>query len=322
MVLTVTINPLLERRIIFKNIVLGKENRNGQEEHKVGGKGINVSRQLNNLGIDNLAFTLLGGENGKLIKDLLFKENIKHTSIRTKSETRNNYIIREESSGVITSYFGVNTVVDENEVDEFKLKLEKIIQNCEIVVFSGSSPCTAADSIYPFGIELANKYDKISVLDTYGAHLQSCIDCSPTVIHNNIEEAEKSLNIKLDTRQAVIDHLKLLYSKGIKQSYITNGSKTSYASNFDFIHSADFPELGSISDPTGSGDAFIAGLVFGLENDLTFEQTLTFASKLGAANAKSFDSCNVTKEEFESFNYNVEVLPVGKKMKILDVTPT
>ncbi len=322
MILTVTLNPLLERRISYKNITPGTENRNGVEVLKVGGKGINVSRQLNNLGVDTLAYTFLGGENGKIIKELLFKENIKHTSIRTKTETRNNFIVLEEATGTLTTYFGINKTVEQSEVDEFKQKLEKIIQNCEIVVFSGSSPCPAADTIFPYGIELAAKYDKISVLDTYGDHLAACIDAGPTIVHNNISEIEKSLNMDLSTQEAVISYLQHLYSKGVKQSYITNGADKVYAANFDFIHSVNIKPLEKVCDPTGSGDAFTAGIVYGLENDLTFEQTLTLAVKLGAANAKSFDVCNVNKDELENFTYPVEINSIGKKMKILDVTPT
>jgi len=65
-----------------------------------------------------------------------------------------------------------------------------MIYNCSAVIFSGSSPCFATDDIFPFGIELANKYDKISILDTYGGHLQACLEAQPTVIHNNKDEVE------------------------------------------------------------------------------------------------------------------------------------
>jgi 1-phosphofructokinase family hexose kinase len=322
MVLTVTLNPLLERRMSFSEIVLGKENRNGKEILKVGGKGINVSRQLNRLGVDTVAFTILGGENGKIIKELLFKENIKNTSVRTKLETRESFIIKDDKTRAITSYFGENKILETEEVEEFKQKLEKIIQNCEIVVFSGSSPCPAADSIFPYGIELAKKHDKISVCDTYGSALAACIEKGPTVIHNNVEEIENSLGKKLASEKEITDFLKYLYSKGVKQSFITNGAKQTYASNFDFHYQITGDELKDVCDSTGSGDAFTSGIVYGLENDLTFKETVVLAAKLGAANAKSFEACNIAQEELDGFAYNAKVLEIGKKMKILDVTPT
>jgi len=322
MVLTVTINPLLERRMKFNKVTLGAENRNGVVELKTGGKGINVSRQLTKLDIDTVAFCLLGGENGKTIKELLFKENIKNTSVRTKTETRDNFIIYDEASDMLTTYFGQNNLVDEQEVEEFKTKLDKIIQNCEIVVFSGSSPSPAADSIFPYGIELANKYDKISICDTYGEHLNACLDKAPTIVHNNVDEIKNSLGLKIDTREDKINYIHSLYNKGIKQAYITDGSNETIAATFDFIYSVRGQKLEHVADSTGSGDAFTAGIVYGLDKDFTFEQTVILACKLGAANAKSFEACNVQQSELDSFNYSVEVSSIGKKMKILDVTPT
>ena len=83
MILTVTLNPLLEHRLTYETLKIGKENRNAKEFYKAGGKGINVSRQLNFLSVDNIAFTFLGGSNGKFLKKLLAEEKINFTSIST-----------------------------------------------------------------------------------------------------------------------------------------------------------------------------------------------------------------------------------------------
>ncbi len=318
MILTVTINPLLERRYIYSNVFFRKGNRNGKVELTAGGKGINVSRQLNKLTIENLSFTFLGGNNGKLLKDLLFKEKINFTSIRTESETRDAALIFNESDKSLTTCFGRNTIVTEKETDEFKSKLEKIVQNSEIVVFSGSSPCPATDSIFPFGIKMANKYDKISVCDTYGNHLEDCINARPTIIHNNVSEIKKSLNISLETKNEVLDYLNQLYESGIKQSFITNGSKKTYSSNFDFKFEIENPSVDSI-DSTGSGDSFTAGIVYGLHNNLPYEESLTIASSLGVANAQKFETCNVSPEEIEYIKPQIKILSVGKKITKLNV---
>ncbi len=317
MILTVTINPLLERRYIFSRVFPGKGNRNGRVELTAGGKGINISRQLNMLKIENLSFTFLGGINGKLLKDLLFKEKINFTSVKTINETRDSALIFNESDKSLTTFFGCNTIITEKESDEFKSKLEKIIQNSEMVVFSGSSPCPAADSIFPFGIETANKYDKISVCDTYGNHLKECIKAKPTILHNNIAEVENSLNISLKSKDEVLDYLNHLYESGIKQSFITNGSGNTYSSNFDFKFEVENPEIESL-DPTGSGDSFTAGIVYGLHNNLPYEETLIIASSLGAANARRFETCNISTEEIESIKPRVKISAVGKKIKELN----
>lgn len=213
MILTVTLHPLLEIRLSYKNIFLGSSHRNPVEELKPGGKGINVSKQLNKFGIKNIAFTLLGGNTGKIIKNLLSQEQIDFTFIQTKNETRFSFITIDMTNKKATTFFGPDYIITSEESERFKMKLDKMIRNCEIVVFSGSSPCKETDSIIPFGIETANKYDKISVCDTYGNHLKTCIDQSPTVLHNNILELETSLNISLKDEKEKTDFLDFFTQK-------------------------------------------------------------------------------------------------------------
>ena len=198
--------------------------------------------------------------------------------------------------------------------------MEKMIENCEIVVFSGSSSCKETGIIIPFGIETANKYDKISICDTYGGHLKDCIEKSPTIIHNNVTEIENSLNISLNSEKDKIDFMNYLYGKGIKQSYLTNGELKAYASNFDFHYEIEVPKIDTV-DSTGSGDGFVAGIAYSLHNDLTFEEGLVFASSIGALNARRLEVCNIGMNEIEEFKTSVRVSHIGKKMKTLDVTP-
>ncbi len=319
MILTVTLHPLLEKRLNYYVITSGSSHRNPIEELKPGGKGINVCRQVNKFGIKNLAFTFLGGNNGKIIKQLLSEEKIDFTFVQTKSETRYSVITIDNTNQKATTFFGPDYIILPEEAEEFKLKLEKMIRNCEIVVFSGSSPCKETDSVFPFGLEIANRYDKISICDTYGSHLKDCIEQSPTVLHNNTFELEQSLNISLKTENEKLNFLDHLYSKGIKQSFITNGKDDIYASNFDYHYKAENLKIEEV-DATGSGDSFVAGIVYELYKDKTFEESLKLASALGTLNALTFDVCNVPFDEAEKISEQIKVFAVGKKIKTIDVT--
>lgn len=320
MILTVTINPLLERRKFFASVELGRENRCAKEQFSAGGKGINVSRQLNILEIPNHAFTFLGGNNGKILRHCINEDKIDLSVVSTKAETRSADLIIEENSNRLTTFFGTNSEVTDSESSEFKSKLDKMIQNSSIVVFSGSSPGKAADDIFPFGIELANKHDKISILDTYGDHLQSCIDASPTVIHNNVAEVERSLGILLKSETEKLEYLHSLYSKNIKLAFLTDGAGSTYASKFDFHYTIEQPNVHTI-DATGSGDAFVAGIAYGMEKSLVFDEFAKIASALGAANASMIATCCVSLGQMKSYVDMVKVTPVGKKMKIIDDSP-
>ncbi len=320
MILTITINPLLERRLTYKNALFKTGNRNGKLELKAGGKGINVSRQLNFLQIQNTALTFVGGINGKLFKEELKKEEIKNSIIQTKSETRECSVIINQTDKKVASFFSENSFVIESEVQTFISQMEKMIENCEVVVFSGSSSCKETDVIFPAGIEIANKLGKISFCDTYGKHLHDCIDASPTLLHNNVDEIETSLNVSIKNETQISDFLDILYSKGTKQAFITNDGKDFYCSNFDFHYKVSLPKIDTV-DSTGSGDAFVAGIIYGWVKRLTFKEQVLLASSLGINNAQSFDVCNVALNNSGSFISQIKIEPVGKKIKLIDDSP-
>lgn len=320
MVLTVTFNPLLEQRLYFKNVVFPGENRSDKEEFKSGGKGINVSRQLNHLGIKNLALTFIGGSNGKIFRSLLEEENIDFTPVSAKANLRTSTIVIDESNRCISSFFSPDSEIQQKELDEFKSKLEKTIKNSSLVVFSGSVPTTDAAAVLYEGIEMANREDKPVVLDTYGKHLVECLKLSPLAVHNTIDEINHSLHKSINDEKEILDFLDELYNYGVKLAFLTNGDKTFYSSKYDFKYKITPPKVDTI-DATGSGDAFTAGIIHGLERSLVYEEMLANATALGALNALNLDAANVVKEDMENLVDKVKIEPVGKKMKLIDDSP-
>lgn len=314
MILTVTLNPLLERRYYIDSLNRSGNHRSKASTLSAGGKGINVSRQLNQMNTANLAYTFLGGINGKYLRNILAEEKINFTHVQTRNETRDGVLIIEDGGRPVTTVFGANHLLHQEEVDEFKSRLKKMIENSEIVVFSGSSPSSNANDIFPFGIETANEFDKISILDTYGSHLRKCIDSVPTIIHNNVSELNHSLQIDLSSEPAKLKFLHDLFTAGIKQTYLTDGTSPVYASNFDFLYKVEIPEVDEI-DSTGSGDAFTAGIAYGLHNSLTFEESFKTALSLGSLNASRSSVCNIPLSEIDSMKDKFTIMTIGKKIK-------
>ena len=135
MILTVTINPLLERRYYYTNVDLSSVNRNANVIIKVGGKGINISRQLNKLGIKNVALLFTGGNNGKLIRESLQNEKIVFSDILTKSESRDAAVVIDQTLKKTYSFFRAESELSSQEIENFIAKMEKMIATCEMVVF-------------------------------------------------------------------------------------------------------------------------------------------------------------------------------------------
>ncbi len=321
MILTVTLNPLLERRLFFPAFERGKVNRSSREIFYAGGKGINVSRQLNLLGVKNSALTFIGGNNGKAFRKVLDAEGTQAVFVNMKSEMRWAALTIEEEEQKVTSFFSPNHEISEREASEFAARLERMIPNCSIVVFAGSSPHPNADDLIAYGVKIANDNDKISLVDTYGEALKLALKNSPTVLHNNLTELKNTLGLSLANEKEKREFLSQLYSNGVKMAYLTDGSKTAYASKFDFHYKLKPPKIKEI-DATGSGDAFIAGVSAGLENGITFNEFSRKALALGAANAASFETCKVTNDELSALLEQTEIVEVGKKMKLIDDSPT
>ena len=320
MILTLTVNPLLEKRLYFDNSEKGAVNRCYKEHFYAGGKGINVSRQLNKLGIENLALTFAGGSNGKILRHVLSEEGINFSLVNTKSETRGGTLLLEKESPKITSYIGLSSEITDEEVNDFNKKLDKMIQNATIVVITGSLPSANTADIFFNALNLAAKHDKITIVDTYGAHLPECIKLSPFAIHNNIQELETSFKKDLSDDKKIFELLDEFYSMGVKMSFISNGDRPFYTTKFDFHYEVTPPKI-TEKDPLGSGDAFVAGVAYGLDKNLVYDDIVKTATSLGAINAEKWTTSDVSPEEIDKYFNQVEVKQIGKKMKLIDDTP-
>jgi len=320
MILIITLNPLLERRFTYSKVKFGGVNRNPVTNISAGGKGINVSRQLKMFGVNSFNYFLSGGTNGKLYRELLKNEGLDFSFVPVKSETRHASIVTSQDDKLVTSYFSEDPVVSQSEVDEFKSRLEKMIENCEVVVFSGSSPCPAADSIIPYGIELANKHDKVSICDTYGKCLPACIDAAPTMLHNNFSEINNSLHLNLKSEDSIVGLLNQLYRNNIKRVFLTDGSNNFYASNFNYIYKIEPVNIQEI-DATGSGDSFVAGIIYSWIRSDVFENSLKFATAIAGLNAATYEVSRIKLDDAIRTEDNVKVFPIGKKIKLIDDSP-
>jgi 1-phosphofructokinase family hexose kinase len=309
MILTVTLNPLLEKVLFFDKIELNKVNRAKSFKINAGGKGINVSRQLNKIKIENLATGFLGGENGKRLKSILYKEEIKNSFHQISDETREGFVIVE--NGVFReSYFFPDPVIKSDEVNVFIEKTKKAILNSEMIIISGSSPKFEDENdelkIFTELITFAKENDKYTLIDVYGKHLPHVLKLTPDIVHANLDELQSSLSVELKSEEDLVNQLVQFYKSGIKIFLLTKGSEKFFAINHGFLYEIIPPQVNTINS-TGSGDAFMAGFIFGLHNNFPFEEILKWATASGAANASMIDVCSTEMEHIESLKEKVIV---------------
>jgi 1-phosphofructokinase len=191
MVLTVTLNPALDRTMIVPGFREGAINRAQEIYYTPGGKGINVSRILRQLGTSSLVFALAAGRIGLLLLDLLRQESLEiDFMFLERGETRINTTILDPESGIETKINELGPWVDQNAVEEVIRRLATLLRPGLWVVLSGSLPPGAPEDLYARLIERIHEQNGTVALDTSGPPLALGLEARPHLIKPNRVEAE------------------------------------------------------------------------------------------------------------------------------------
>ena len=194
-IITITFSPSIDKSASVATIQADKKMRCSQPNTEPGGGGINVARVINRLGGDVKAIFPSGGYTGMFFNYLLENEKVPFTSIQTKNETRENFVIFDESTN---KQFRFGMPSNEIFEDEFK-NLIKVIENHESIDFiiaSGSLPPGTPTDIYSQLSKIAKSKNAKFIADTSGEGLKSIIKEDVYLLKPNLEELEILLDIK------------------------------------------------------------------------------------------------------------------------------
>lgn len=188
MILTITLNPSVDIAYQLDTFHLDTVNRVEKVQKTAGGKGLNVTRVLKQVGEDVVATGFIGGEIGSYVKKQLTRNDIKNSFVEIGNETRNCIAVLHD--GQQTEILEQGPTIQEHEALNFIEHLEIILNNVEVVVISGSLPKGLASNYYVEIVELCKQYDVAVVLDCSGEALKKVLESQqkPTVIKPNTEE--------------------------------------------------------------------------------------------------------------------------------------
>ena len=304
MVTTVTLNPMLDKTIYVDELRVGEITRAAKREIAPGGKGINVARQLVRFSVEAVATGFLGGEIGEMVVQLLDEERVEHDFIRIKDCTREGITIFETSSKRVTGIFEPGHRVLPDEVELLKKKCETLLHRSEWLVFSGSTPSDDLDFFYREMIAKANESSRKVVLDSYRSAFRIGLEAKPFMVKPNVKEFEQTFGISLSTEKLILEQLDWLEAKCISLAVLTETAKPFYVGYLGQRWRITPPNVHTVN-PVGSGDAFVAGTVFGFLNGWDIEKTLRFATAAGAVNASRWAVVDVSFREAETFSPKV-----------------
>jgi 1-phosphofructokinase family hexose kinase len=306
MILTVTLNPAIDKTVKVSNFKLGEDFREEEINLSAGGKGLNVSRVIKTLGGQTIATGFLGGMAGNFIKTRLSQEKIRSAFSYISDETRTNLTIINPKNGQITRVLERGPLVKAKEIVDFKKKYSSLLPKCSYVIFSGSLPRGVSPSLYGELIKIANRKGIKTVLDTSGQPLLLGFKAIPFMLKPNLKEAEQILGDKLTTLSAIKKGLNYFLSKGIKIVVITLGKKGALGSDGKEIWRAIPPSV-KPKNNVGCGDALIGGFLFSLSRGEDFKEAFHLGVASGTANTLSINPGVCRKEDIMKLSHRVKL---------------
>jgi 1-phosphofructokinase family hexose kinase len=302
---------MLDKTIYLDRLERGSIQRAMKMEMVAGGKGINVSRQLKRLGIKTMATGFLGGEVGSIVSRLLTEESIEHDFVHTQAATREG-LTYLEPDGTWTAAFEPPHRVEQSSVHELNKKIGDLASKSTWIVCGGSSPGDEADDIFYEAIVLAHRNGISSVLDSYGRAFELGLKAKPTLVKPNKREFEMTFHQSLTTESDHVRAVQFLLEQGAGYSILTDGAQMFYAGIQGHFWKVTPPPTKAVN-PTGSGDALVAGILYGFHQGWKFERCLAFGAAAGAANARVWEVANSSLQEIMSLEASVKIQRMSAK---------
>ena len=294
MIYTVTLNPSLDYIAECKDFTLGATNRTSSEIIYPGGKGINVSIVLSNLGDRTTALGFLAGFTGEHIDSLIEDMGISSRMIRLdEGMSRINLKLKSKEE---TELNGMGPNISIIDIARLYQKLESITED-DILVLAGSIPPSVSEGLYSDIMERLKETKIKIVVDATKDLLMNVLDKKPFLIKPNIHELGELFNVKLDSADEALPYALKLKEMGAVNVIISMGKDGAMmVDEYGKSYTMNSPE-GKLVNSVGAGDSLVAGFLHKYLETGNYEESFRYGVCTGSASA--FSSALATKEEVE-----------------------
>ncbi len=294
MVYTVTLNPALDYVMKLGNLRTDDINRTDGEEIYYGGKGINVSVILTQLGIPNTALGFLGGFTGKKLEEMLKADGINCDFNYLKNgDTRINVKIKADKEIDLNA---CGPEITKEDMQSFLKKLDGI-KDGDYLILAGSIPKTLPDDIYERMLERVSDRNVNCVVDATGDLLKNVLKYKPFLIKPNHHELGDLFSVEIKNDEDIVKYSNKLREMGAKNVLVSMAKDgamlTDENGNVHKIGNAK----GKLVNSVGCGDSMVAGFTAGYIKSADYSYALRLGSACG--NATAFSEKLATKEEIE-----------------------
>ncbi len=294
MIYTITFNPALDYIVKMDEFNLGHVNRSNNEFVYAGGKGINVSIVLNNLGVKSKALGFIAGFTGDEIERRVRDFGCDTEFIKLSSGmSRINVKIKADVESEIN---GGGPDISEEALNNLYSQLDKLAEG-DILVLAGSIPKTMPTDVYERIMERLQEKGVKFIVDTTGESLLKVLKYNPFLIKPNHHELAELFNVKINSQQEIVEYGKKLQEMGAENVLISMAGDGAILikSNGEAIYS-EVPK-GVLKNSVGAGDSMVAGFIAGFIKEEKLEDGFIMGVATGSASA--FSEGLATKDKVE-----------------------
>lgn len=254
MIYTVTLNPSIDFIVRLDHLELGSVNRMTSDDKFAGGKGINVSRILQRLDVDNTETGFIGGFTGRFVENGLIAEGIKTNFVQVSEDTRINVKIK---AGEETEINGAGPKISDEKLEELKAILAGLSSE-DTVVFAGSAPSSLGNQVYNTLIPIAKKAGAEVVCDFEGQTLLDSLNYQPLLVKPNNHELADIFGVELNGLEDIEKYAREILAKGAKNVIISMAGDGALLVTPEAAYFAK-PIKGTVKNSVGAGDSMVAG---------------------------------------------------------------
>ena len=295
MIYTVTFNPAIDYVIKVDNLTLGQVNRTTREYIFCGGKGINVSHLLANLGVDSVGLGFIAGFTGDVIESGAKELGFKPDFIRVREGmTRINVKVKSNEESEIN---GLGPVIHDDELEQMFKKLDEL-EDGDILVLAGSIPATLPSDVYERIMGRLQGKDIRIVVDATKDLLLNVLKYHPFLIKPNNHELGEIFHTVINDKDDVVTYAKRMQEKGARNVLISMAGEGAVLVAEDGQVFEEPAPKGRLVNGVGAGDSMVAGFVAGWMEKKDYEHA--FHMGIAAGSASAFSENLATREEVQA----------------------
>ena len=300
MIVTVTLNPAMDKTIILDGMDIGEVNRADSVRNDIGGKGVNVSKVLKVFGTDTIATGFLGGISEAIFRRELEKIGIEDRFISIQGNTRTNIKLIDRKSSTNTDINEPGPFISSEELKMFIQVFDEAVHEGDLVVLSGGIPLNIPSDIYGRLTKIANQRGAKVIVDAEGEALHHALEEIPYMIKPNEKELSAFLGKEILSEEEIIEEAKNFVKEGIQKVLVSRGDKGSIFVTRDSVFIGRGIKV-KVKSTVGAGDSMVAALVYAEEQKFNDHETLVLAQATGAAAVTTEGTEACTSEEVKKY---------------------